>query len=305
MGWGGGSCHLPERRKDGLDRIFNQFGEWLKSLLIPPIMSQLNSMFTQLNSTVGSAAGLLSQSPEQFQPEVFQMIRTISENVIMPIAGIILTFIACYELIQLVISHNNLANFETWIFFKWVFKTFVAVELITHTFDITLAIFDVAKYVVTQSAGIISGSTDIDASAWADIQSTLEGMELGALLLLFLQIFIVRFIMLILGVLVTVIVYGRMIEIYLTVSLAPIPFATFGNREQSMVGQNYLRSLFALGFQGFLIMICIGIYAVLIRTAVLSEDIVMSLWGVLGYTFLLVFTLFRTGGIARSVFHAH
>ena len=305
MGWGGGSCHLPERRKDGLDRIFNQFGEWLKSLLIPPIMSQLNSMFTQLNSTVGSAAGLLSQSPEQFQPEVFQMIRTISENVIMPIAGIILTFIACYELIQLVISHNNLANFETWIFFKCVFKTFVAVELITHTFDITLAIFDVAKYVVTQSAGIISGSTDIDASAWADIQSTLEGMELGALLLLFLQIFIVRFIMLILGVLVTVIVYGRMIEIYLTVSLAPIPFATFGNREQSMVGQNYLRSLFALGFQGFLIMICIGIYAVLIRTAVLSEDIVMSLWGVLGYTFLLVFTLFRTGGIARSVFHAH
>ena len=305
MGWGGGSCHLPERRKDGLDRIFNQFGEWLKSLLIPPIMSQLNSMFTQLNSTVGSAAGLLSQSPEQFEPEVFQMIRTISENVIMPIAGIILTFIACYELIQLVISHNNLANFETWIFFKWVFKTFVAVELITHTFDITLAIFDVAKYVVTQSAGIISGSTDIDASAWADIQSTLEGMELGALLLLFLQIFIVRFIMLILGVLVTVIVYGRMIEIYLTVSLAPIPFATFGNREQSMVGQNYLRSLFALGFQGFLIMICIGIYAVLIRTAVLSEDIVMSLWGVLGYTFLLVFTLFRTGGIARSVFHAH
>ena len=288
-----------------MDRIFNQFGEWLKSLLIPPIMSQLNSMFEQLNSTVGSAAGLLSQTPDQFQPEVFQMIRTISENVIMPIAGIILTFIACYELIQLVISHNNLANFETWIFFKWVFKTFVAVELITHTFDITLAIFDVAKYVVTQSAGIISGSTDIDASAWADIQSTLEGMDLGALLLLFLQIFIVRFIMLILGVLVTVIVYGRMIEIYLTVSLAPIPFATFGNREQSMVGQNYLRSLFALGFQGFLIMICIGIYAVLIRTAVFSDDIVMSLWGVLAYTFLLVFTLFRTGGIARSVFHAH
>ena len=288
-----------------MDRIFNQFGEWLKSLLIPPIMSQLNSMFEQLNSTVGSAAGLLSQTPDQFQPEVFQMIRTISENVIMPIAGIILTFIACYELIQLVISHNNLANFETWIFFKWVFKTFVAVELITHTFDITLAIFDVAKYVVTQSAGIITGSTDIDASAWANIQSTLEAMDLGALLLLFLQIFIVRFIMLILGVLVTVIVYGRMIEIYLTVSLAPIPFATFGNREQSMVGQNYLRSLFALGFQGFLIMICIGIYAVLIRTAVFSDDIVMSLWGVLAYTFLLVFTLFRTGGIARSVFHAH
>lgn len=305
MGWGGGSCRLPERREDGLDRIFNQFGEWLKSLLIPPIMNQLNTMFTQLNTTVGSTAGLLSQSPDQFQPEVFQMIRNISETVIMPIAGIILTFIACYELIQLVISHNNLANFETWIFFKWVFKTFVAVELITHTFDITLAAFDVGNYVVTQSAGIIIGNTDIDASAWADIQTTLQGMDLGALLLLFLQIVIVWVILKLLGVLVTVIVYGRMIEIYLMVSLAPIPFATFGNREQSMVGQNYLRSIFALAFQAFLIMICIGIYAVLIRTAVFSEDIVMSLWGVLAYTFLLVFTLFRTGGIARSVFHAH
>lgn len=305
MGWGGGSCRLPERREDGLDRIFNQFGEWLKSLLIPPIMNQLNTMFTQLNTTVGSTAGLLSQSPDQFQPEVFQMIRNISETVIMPIAGIILTFIACYELIQLVISHNNLANFETWIFFKWVFKTFVAVELITHTFDITLAAFDVGNYVVTQSAGIIIGNTDIDASAWADIQTTLQGMDLGALLLLFLQIVIVWVILKFLGVLVTVIVYGRMIEIYLMVSLAPIPFATFGNREQSMVGQNYLRSIFALAFQAFLIMICIGIYAVLIRTAVFSEDIVMSLWGVLAYTFLLVFTLFRTGGIARSVFHAH
>ena len=288
-----------------MDSILQSIEDWFRELLVSGIMDNISNTFQSVNDQVGAIATEVGTTPANFSPAIYNMITTISENVIMPIAGLILTFIACYELIQLVISHNNLANFETWIFFKWVFKTFVAVELITHTFDITLAIFDVAKYVVTQSAGIISGSTDIDASAWADIQSTLEGMELGALLLLFLQIFIVRFIMLILGVLVTVIVYGRMIEIYLTVSLAPIPFATFGNREQSMVGQNYLRSLFALGFQGFLIMICIGIYAVLIRTAVLSEDIVMSLWGVLGYTFLLVFTLFRTGGIARSVFHAH
>ncbi len=216
-----------------------------------------------------------------------------------------LTFIACYELIQLVISHNNLANFETWIFFKWIFKTFVAVELITHTFDITLAVFDVANYVVTHSAGIIAGSTAVDASAWGDIQATLEAMNLGELLLLFLEIFVIGLILKGLVLLITVIVYARMIEIYLMVSLAPIPFATFGNREQSMVGQNYLRSLFALGFQAFLIMICIGIYAVLIRTAVVSSDILMSLLGVLGYTLLLVFTLFKTGGIARSIFHAH
>jgi len=288
-----------------LNRIFNLFGEWLKSILIPPLVSFLNSMFDQLNDTIGGTAAALADTPEQFQPEVFHMVRTISENVIIPIAGIILTFIACYELIQLVISHNNLANFETWIFFKWIFKTFVAVELITHTFDITLAVFDVARYVVEQSARIILGDTAVDGSALVGLEATLQTKSLGEILVLFVEVFFIRLVLIGLGLLVMVIVYGRMIEIYLMVSLAPIPFATFGNREQSMVGQNYLRSLFALGFQAFLIMICIGIYAVLIRTAVFSEDIVMSLLGVLVYTLLLVFTMFRTGGIARSVFHAH
>ncbi len=221
-----------------MNRIFNLFGEWLKSILIPPLVSQINSMFDYLNSQVGGASASLSQTPDQFQPEVFQMIRTISENVILRIAGIILTFIACYELIQLVISHNNLANFETWIFFKWVFKTFIAVELITHTFDITLAAFDVARYVVEQSAGIIMGDTALSSADLAGLESNLQSLGLGEILLLFLQVFLIRGMLWILGILVMVIVYGRMIEIYLMVSLAPIPFATFGNREQSMVGQN-------------------------------------------------------------------
>ena len=233
------------------------------------------------------------------------MIRTLSENVIMPIAGLILTFIACYELIQLVISHNNLANFETWIFWKWIFKTFVAVTLITNTMNITMAVFDVAQHVVTQAGGIIAGSTAIDDSTLATVQSTLEAMEIGPLLSIFLQTIIVRFLIYILSALIFVIVYARMIEIYLMVSLAPIPFSTFGNREQSMIGQNYLRSLFALGFQGFLIMVCVGIYAVLIQSVAFSTDIIGSLWGVLGYTILLAFTLFKTGAVAKSILHAH
>ena len=224
---------------------------------------------------------------------------------IIPIAGLILTFIACYELIQLIIDHNNLANFETWIFFKWVFKTFVAVLLITNTFNITMAIFDVAQHVINASAGIIGGSTAIDASALESIEETLKEMELGPLFGLFLQSFVVQLCSLILSVLIFVIVYGRMIEIYLMVSLAPIPFATFGNREQSQIGQNYLRSFAALGFQGFLIMICIGIYAVLVQTVAFSDDIIASIWAVMGYTVLLCFTLFKTGTLAKSVFSAH
>ncbi|HOO79079.1 MAG TPA: CD0415/CD1112 family protein [Lachnospiraceae bacterium] len=288
-----------------MESIFRQFTDWMKEMLVSGIMDSLTSMFDELNSKVGDVATQVGTSPASFSPGIFSMIQNISETVIMPIAGIILTFIACYELIQLVISHNNLANFETWIFFKWIFKTFVAVELITNTFTITMAVFDVAQHVITQSGGIIAGSTAIDASTLATMQTTLEAMDVMPLFAVFLQTFIVRTLTQILGIIIFVIVYGRMIEIYLMVSMAPIPFATFGNREQSMMGQTYLRSLFALGFQGFLIMICVGIYAVLIQSITFSSDIVASLWGIVGYTVLLAFTLFKTGALAKSILHAH
>lgn len=288
-----------------MQSIIDSIVEWLTDLLVTGIMSNLTSTFDSVNAQVGQIATEVGMTPSAFSPAIFNMIRTLSENVIMPIAGLILTFIACYELIQLVISHNNLANFETWIFFKWVFKTFIAVTLITNTMNITMAVFDVAHHVVSQAGGIITGSTAIDASTLATMQSNLEAMEVGELLGIFLMSFIVQFLVYILSALIFVIVYARMIEIYLMVSLAPLPFATFGNKEQSMIGQNYLRSLFALGFQGFLIMVCVGIYAVLIQSIAFSSDIIGTLWGIVGYTVLLAFTLFKTGSVAKSVLHAH
>jgi hypothetical protein len=288
-----------------VDSILQSIEDWFRELLVSGIMNNLTNTFDSVNNQVGQIATEVGRTPANFSPAVYNMIRTLSENVIMPIAGLILTFIACYELIQLVISHNNLANFETWIFWKWIFKTFVAVTLITNTMNITMAVFDVAQHVVSQAGGIIGSSTAIDASTLATMQSTLEAMDIGPLLSIFLQSFVVQFLMYILSALIFVIVYARMIEIYLMVSLAPIPFATFGNREQSMIGQNYLRSLFALGFQGFLIMVCVGIYAVLIQSVAFTTDIIGSLWGVMGFTILLAFTLFKTGAVAKSILHAH
>ena len=288
-----------------MDSILQSIEDWFRELLVSGIMSNLTNTFDTVNAQVGQIATEVGQTPANFSPAVYNMIRNLSENVIMPIAGLILTFIACYELIQLVIGHNNLANFETWIFWKWIFKTFVAVTLITNTMNITMAVFDVAQHVVSQAGGLISGSTAVDASTLATMQSALEAMDIGPLLSIYLQSLIVQFLMYILSALIFVIVYARMIEIYLMVSLAPIPFATFGNREQSMIGQNYLRSLFALGFQGFLIMVCVGIYAVLIQSVAFSSDIIGSLWGVMGYTILLAFTLFKTGAVAKSILHAH
>lgn len=288
-----------------MQSILEQITDWLKSMIISGIMGNLSGMFDSVNQQVGQIAGDVGTTPANFSPAVFSMIRNISESVILPIAGMVLTFIACYELIQMLIEHNNLANFETWTFFKWVFKTFLAVTLISNTFNITMAVFDVAQQVISRSGGLISGSTSVSDATLTAMQATLEGMDLGPLLGLYLQTFVVQVTMLALSAIIFVIVYGRMVEIYLMVSLAPIPFATFGNHEQSHTGQNYLRSLFALGFQGFLIMICVGIYAVLIQNLSFSDNIISSIWGVMGYTVLLAFTLFKTGSLAKSVFVAH
>ena len=285
--------------------IIDWLEEWFKGVLIDGIIGNLSGLFDTVNTKVGEIAADVGATPQGWNSGIFNMIRNLSESVIIPIAGAILAFVMTYELIQMVTEKNNLHDIDTFMFFKWVFKTFVAVMLITNTFNITMAVFDVAQHVINASAGIISGNTAIDASALETMEETLMAMDLGPLLGLFLQSFIVQVTMSALAIIIFVIVYGRMIEIYLMVSLAPIPLSTFGNREQSNIGQNYLRSLFAIGFQGFLIMICVGIYAVLIQSIAFSDDIIGSIWGVMGYTVLLCFTLFKTGSLAKGVFSAH
>ena len=277
-----------------MEELFEQITDWLREMLVDAIMGNLSGLFDTVNEQVGSIATEVGTTPANFSPGVFAMIQNISETVILPIAGIFLTFIACYELIQMVIDHNNLSSFESWIFFKWVFKTFVAVTLITNTFNIVMAVFDVAQHVVNTSGSIITGSTADDPALLADLEESIEDMDIGPLLGLFLQTIIVQLTIKALSVVIFVIVFGRMVEIYMLTSLAPIPFSTFGNREQSQIGQSYLRSLFALGFQGFLIMVCVGIYAVLVQGIAVGSDPIASIWMVLGYTVLLCFTLFKT-----------
>ena len=285
--------------------LFDKIAEWLKGILVEGTLGNLTDLFQSVNDQVQSVAGQVGTSPANFSPSIFAMIRNISETVILPIAGVILTFIACYELIQLVTDHNNLAQLDTWIIFKWVLKTFVAVLIVANTFNIVMGVFDVAQHVINQSGGIIAGSTAISAADLDAVKETLEDMNVGVLLGLYLETFILKLMMAILSALIFVIIYARMIEIYLMTSLAPIPLATLGNREQSQIGQNYLRSLFALGFQGLLILICVGIYAVLIKNYSVSDHLIADVWGIVGYTILLCFTLFKTGSLAKSVMNAH
>lgn len=289
-----------------MDSLWEAIEKWLKDLLIGGITGNLSGMFDNVNKQVGEIAGDVGMTPSAWNGDIFSMVRSLSETVIIPIAGIILTFVMCYELIQMVIEKNNMHEIDTWIFFKWIFKTFVAVYLITNTFNIVMVIFDMSQNVVSGAAGAIITDTNIDiTSVVADMETRLGEMEVGTLLGIWLQSMVVGLTMHILSACIFVVIYGRMLEIYMTTSLAPIPFATMANREWGGMGQNYLKSMLALGFQAFLIMVCVGIYAVLVQSIATDEDIITAIWTCMGYTILLCFTLFKTGSLAKSIFSAH
>ena len=281
--------------------------EWLRGLLIDGIMGNLEGLFTNLNNRVGEVAVEVGTSPATWNAGVFSLIRQLSETVVLPIAGIVLTFVMCYELIQMLIDRNNLHDIDTWLFFKWIIKTFIAVTILSNTFNIVMAVFDVAQSVVAQSAGLVQGTTDITPNMLANMQATIEGMELGPLLGLWMQSFVVHHTMTALNIFIFVVVYGRMIEIYMLTSLAPLPFATVVNRDLGHMGHNYFRSLLAIGFQGLLIIVSLAIYAVLIRSiaAAGGTDIFETIWTAIGCTVLLCFTLLKTGSLAKAVFGAH
>ena len=279
--------------------------DWLKGLLIEGIMGNLDGLFDTVNTRVGEIAVQVGTTPAAWNAGVFSLIRQLSETVVLPIAGLILTFVATYELIQMIVERNNLHEVDSWLFFKWIFKTAAAILILSNTFNIVMAVFDVSQSVINSAAGLIQGSTDITPGMMDALQTTLEGMELGPLLGLRLQSSLIGITMWALNIAIFVIVYGRMLEIYLLTSLAPIPFATLSNREFGSMGQNYLKSLLAVGFQGLLILVCVAIYAVLVQGIATSGDPIGAIWGCVGYTVLLCFMLFKTGTIAKNIFGAH
>lgn len=289
-----------------MQSIKDAIAEWIKEILIGGITSNLSGMFDAVNTRVGEIAGEVGKTPSAWNGGVFSFIHSLSDNVIIPIAGIILTFVMVYELIQMIMEKNNMHDFETFMFFKWIFKTFIAVLIITNTFNIIMGIFDMAQYVVSNSAGVIISETSIDIStAIADMETRLMGESIGVLFGIFLQSMMVKLTMVALNICIFVIIYGRMVEIYLMTSIGAIPFATMVNREWGGMGQNYLRAMLALGFQAFLIMVCVGIYAVLVQSIIVSDDVMTAIWTCVGYTVLLCFTLFKTSSLAKSVFNAH
>ncbi len=289
-----------------MDSLLDAITEWLKDLLIGGITSNLSGMFDSVNGQVAGISVQIGQTPQGWNATIFSMIQTLSESVIVPIAGLILAFVMTLELIQLLVEKNNLHDVDTWMFFKWIFKTAAAILIVTNTWDIVMGVFDAAQSVVARASGVITADTSIDiSSVIPDMETRLAEMELGPLLGLWMQSAFVGITMWALTICIFIVIYGRMIEIYLVTSVAPIPMATMMGREWGSMGQNYLRSLFALGFQAFLIIVCVAIYAVLVENIALEDDIIAAIWTCVGYTVLLCFTLFKTGSLSKQVFQAH
>ena len=289
-----------------MESIFEAINEWLKELLIGAINGNLSNMFGDVNDKVGTIAAQVGQTPQGWNGGIFSMVQSLSQTVILPIAGIVITYVLCVELIGMITDKNSLHDIDTFMFFKYVFKAWVAVYLVTHVFDITMAVFDVGQHLVNNAAGVINTNAAIDVdSTLATMTATLETMEVPELILLVMETAAVSMCMKIMSVLITVILYGRMIEIYLTCSVAPIPFATMTNREWGSIGNNYLKGLFALGVQGFFIMVCVGIYAVLVNQMTIASNLHSAIFSIAAYTVILCFSLFKTGSLAKSIFHAH
>lgn len=289
-----------------MDVIKQAIVDWLREILLSGIISNLSGLYDSTNTRVAEIAGQVGTTPAAWNSSIYNMIRALSDNVILPIAGVVLAFVMTLELIQLIVDRNNMHDVDTWMFFKWIFKTACAVLIVTNTWNIVMGVFDLAQSVVNSAAGVTVTQASLDISSIVtDLESRLMDMELGPLFGLWFQTLFVGVCMWALSICIFIVVYGRMVEIYLVTSVAPVPMATMMNREWGQTGQNYLRGLLALGFQAFMILVCVAIYAALIGNIAVSDDISYAIWTCMGYTVLLCFTLFKTGSLAKSVFHAH
>lgn len=289
-----------------LDSVFEAIEEWIRTLLTNMISSNLTTMFTDVNDKTGQIAAQVAQTPQGWNSSIYTLIQNLSNTVILPVAGMIITFVLCYELISMLTEKNNMHEIDTWMFFKYFFKMMIAVYLVSNTFTITMAVFDMGQSVVNSAAGVISSDTAIDISSMlTQMDAVMETMEIGELVVLALETLLVSLCMKIMSIVITIICYGRMIEIYLYTSVAPIPFATMTNREWGQIGTNYFKGLFALAFQAFLMMVCVGIYSVLVTTIQISSDMHAALFGVAGYTVLLCYTLMKTSSLSKQIFGSH
>ncbi|EGO9357645.1 hypothetical protein DSH50_06445 [Enterococcus faecalis] len=284
--------------------IFDKIEEFFKELLLGGIQANLESMFIDINDKVGAVATDIGKTPMGWNSEVFNFIKSINDSVIIPIAGLIITAVLCIELINMVMQKNNMHDTDTFEFFKYMIKMWIAVWLVSHAFTFSMAVFDVAQHLVNQAAGVINTSATVSGDQIVQMVEGLKDKGLGELVMILFETSLVKVAIQVMSVVIMLVVYGRMFEIYVYCSVSAIPFATMGNKEWGQIGTNYIKGLFAIGLQGLFLIICLGIYAVLVKTIKIM-DIHASTFMILGYALLLGLMMLKSGTLAKSVLNAH
>ena len=284
--------------------IFDKIEEFFKELLLGGIQANLESMFLDINDKVGAVATDVGKTPMGWNGDVFAFIKSINDSVIIPIAGLIITAVLCIELINMVMQKNNMHDTDTFEFFKYIIKMWIAVWLVSHAFEFSMAVFDVAQHMVNKTAGVINTSATVSGDQIVAMMDTLKEKGLGELVMILFETSLIKVAIQVISVVIMLVVYGRMFEIYVYSSVSSIPFATMGNKEWGQIGTNYIKGLFALGLQGLFLMVCLGIYAVLVKTIKLT-DIHTSTMTILGYAVLLGLMMLKSGTLAKSILNAH
>ena len=284
--------------------IFDKIEEFFKELLLGGIQANLESMFLDINDKVGAVATDVGKTPMGWNGDVFAFIKSINDSVIIPIAGLIITAVLCIELINMVMQKNNMHDTDTFEFFKYIIKMWIAVWLVSHAFEFSMAVFDVAQHMVNKAAGVINTSATVSGDQIVAMMDTLKEKGLGELVMILFETSLIKVAIQVISVVIMLVVYGRMFEIYVYSSVSAIPFATMGNKEWGQIGTNYIKGLFALGLQGLFLMVCLGIYAVLVKTIKIT-DIHTSTMTILGYAVLLGLMMLKSGTLAKSVLNAH
>lgn len=284
--------------------IFDKIEEFFKELLLGGIQANLESMFLDINDKVGAVATDVGKTPMGWNGDVFAFIKSINDSVIIPIAGLIITAVLCIELINMVMQKNNMHDTDNFEFFKYIIKMWIAVWLVSHAFEFSMAVFDVAQHMVNKAAGVINTSATVSGDQIVAMMDTLKEKGLGELVMILFETSLIKVAIQVISVVIMLVVYGRMFEIYVYSSVSAIPFATMGNKEWGQIGTNYIKGLFALGLQGLFLMVCLGIYAVLVKTIKIT-DIHTSTMTILGYAVLLGLMMLKSGTLAKSVLNAH
>ncbi len=285
----------------GLDEVIKNFMSGVSSNSLEQILLYVNKIAEEVGAELG-------KSPESFNAQVFKLLETFSKNVVLPIGILILTIVLVTNLCKSLLDDREMQN-PLKVYFFFIITSVFAVILVTNSFEITNFIINISQTIVDKALTLFDKEATSITGDITKFEETLKTMEVSQIFGIWLMLILTVIIMWLVRILVQIVILGRFIEIFMRISIAPIPFATFFNRDLSSTGYNFVKSMVAVSLQAILIMVVIAIYRGTLSSIAVdvgSQEILMLfLIKILGINLTLVFMLFQTKRIADSILSVH